>query len=98
MRKKGHAVQRKKRAEDMDTFILNIGVGNDEGGRKEGRKGGSDSLGGFYTLVRLDIPIQRTAAGNTAELVKRPFAFVGGGNKAVSTAVSKIYFDVREGM
>ena len=41
MRKKGHAVQRKKRAEDMDTFILNIGVGNDEGGRKEGRKGGS---------------------------------------------------------
>ena len=69
-----------------------------EEGRKEGREEAADSLGGFYTLVRLDIPIQRTAAGNTAELVKRPFAFVGGGNKAVSTAVSKIYFDVREGM
>ena len=42
------------------------------------------------------IPIQRTAAGNTAELVKRPSSSVGGENKAVSTAVSKIYFDLSE--
>ena len=49
-------VQRKERTrtEDMDTFILNIGVGNGEegGGRREERKR-QIPPGGFYTLVVL---------------------------------------------
>ena len=58
MRKKGRAraravVQRKERTEDMDTFILNIGVGNgEEGGRRreEGRKEAADSPGGILHI------------------------------------------------
>ena len=78
----------------MDTFILNIGVGNGRGGGE--RKEAAYSPGGLHIRSPPAIPIQRTAAGNTAELVKRPSSSVGGENKAVSTAVSKIYFDLSE--
>ena len=67
MRKKGHAAQCEiwaegRKREDMDTFILNMAVGNGagrdggrEGGARRRRKEAADSLRGFYTLV-LRIP------------------------------------------
>ena len=81
-----------------------------EGGRSEKETKGSGRFPqgilhistSYSGRLPILILIQRTAAGNTdrgmrEETVRFAASSVGGENKAVSTAVSEIYFDLTEG-